>query len=141
MQRHRGLSARNAACSDVTLHAQPLILIVDDDAAVLNSLTFMLETEGFAVCAFGDIGELLTAESLPNADCLVVDYVMPVMNGFDVLQWLRGRSITAPAILITGHPDRTLCCRALAAGFTRVLEKPLLEDRLVEDIRQLLPLS
>jgi two-component system, LuxR family, response regulator FixJ len=112
---------------------------VDDDAAVLNSLSFMLETEGFAVCAFGDIGELLLIDCVPKADCLVVDYRMPVMDGFDVLRWLRAQSVTAPAILITGFSDHALLERALAAGFTRVVEKPLLEDRLVDDIRQLLP--
>ncbi|MFI5013344.1 MAG: response regulator transcription factor [Hyphomicrobiales bacterium] len=121
------------------MQAVPLILIVDDDAAVLNSLSFMLEAEGFEVRAFGDIGELIAAESMPKVDCLILDYRMPVMNGFDVLQWLREQKVTAPAILITGHPDRTLRSRARAAGFARVVEKPLLENELVDDIRQVLP--
>jgi FixJ family two-component response regulator len=121
------------------LQAAPLILIVDDDAAVLNSLSFMLEAEGFKVRTFGDIGELITAESMPKADCLIVDYRMPVMNGFDVLRWLREQKVAAPAILITGHPDKMLRDRALAAGFARVVEKPLLENQLVDGIRQVLP--
>jgi CheY-like chemotaxis protein len=62
------------------------------------------------------------------------------MDGFDVLRWLREQSVTAPAILVTGQSDKILCTRALAAGFTRVVEKLLLEERLVDDIRQLLPL-
>jgi two-component system, LuxR family, response regulator FixJ len=118
--------------------AVPLILIVDDDAAVLNSLSFMLETEGFKVCAFGNVGDLIMAKSMPDPDCLVVDYNMPVMNGFDVLQWLREKRVKAPAILITGHPDRMLRGRALAAGFARVVEKPLLDTELVDDIREVM---
>jgi two-component system response regulator FixJ len=121
------------------LLARPLILIVDDDAAVLNSLSFMLEAEGFEVCAFADIGELLNAGSLPKADCLIVDYGMPIMNGFEVLLWLREQSVTAPAILITVHSDKMLRSRALAAGFSGVIEKPALEDQLVDGIRQVLP--
>ena len=117
--------------------SRALILVVDDDTAVLNSLDFMLETEGFEVCAFSDIGELLHANSIREANCLVVDYLMPAMNGFDVLRSLRRRRITAPAILITPTSDETLVGRAVAAGFARVVEKPHLEDELVRAIREL----
>jgi FixJ family two-component response regulator len=114
-----------------------MILVVDDDTAVLNSLDFMLETEGFEVRAFSDIGELLHADSIREANCLVVDYRMPAMNGFDVLGSLRRRQIVAPAILITARSDETLVGRAAAAGFARVVEKPHLEDELVRAIREL----
>ena len=117
--------------------SRALILVVDDDAAVLNSLVFMLEAEGFEVCAFSDIGELLHAHSIREANCLVVDYRMPAMNGFDVLRALRRRRIAAPAILITPRSDETLVERAVAAGFARVVEKPHLEDELVGAIREL----
>jgi two-component system, LuxR family, response regulator FixJ len=117
--------------------SRALILVVDDDTAVLNSLGFMLETEGFEVRAFSDIGELLHADSIHEANCLVVDYLMPVMNGFDVLRSLRKKQITAPAILITARSDKTLVGRAAAAGFARVVEKPLLENELVDSIRGL----
>jgi two-component system, LuxR family, response regulator FixJ len=122
---------------EVILAAAPLILIVDDDAAVLNSLCFLLETEGFEVRAFGEIGELLSTEVMPKPDCLILDHSMPVMNGFDVLFCLREKNIKAPAILITSHPDRMLRNRALAAGFSRVVEKPLLGDQLVDGIREI----
>jgi FixJ family two-component response regulator len=117
--------------------SRALVLVVDDDTAVLNSLGFMLETEGFEVCAFSDIGELLHADSIREANCLVVDYRMPAMNGFDVLSSLRSRQITAPAILITSRSDETLVKRAAAAGFAQVVEKPHLEDELVGAIRKL----
>jgi FixJ family two-component response regulator len=117
--------------------SRALILVVDDDTAVLNSLRFMLATEGFEVRAFSDITELLHADSIREANCLVVDYLMPAMNGFDVLRTLRNRQITAPAILITPRSDETLVGRAIAAGFSQVVEKPHLEDELVGAIREL----
>ena len=117
--------------------SRALILVVDDDTAVLNSLRFMLATEGFEVRAFSDITELLHADSIREANCLVVDYLMPAMNGFDVLRTLRNRQITAPAILITPRSDETLVGRAIAAGFSQVVEKPHLEDELVDAIREL----
>jgi len=121
----------------VSLAPPLIVLVVDDDMAVLNSLGFMLETEGFEVRAFSDIGELLHADSIREANCLVVDYRMPAMDGFDVLRSLRRRQITAPAILLTGSSDETVGGRAVAAGFARVVEKPHLEDELVGAIREL----
>ena len=119
------------------LRAPPLIVVVDDDTAVLNSFGFMLEAEGFEVRAFSDIGELLIADSIHEANCLVLDYRMPEMNGFDVLRSLRKRQVAAPAILITTRSDKALVERALAAGFARIVEKPLLEDGLIDTIREL----
>jgi two-component system, LuxR family, response regulator FixJ len=119
------------------VRAPPLILVIDDDTAVLNSLGFMLEAEGFEVRAFRDIGELLLADFIHEANCLVVDYRMPVMNGFDVLRSLRKMQVAAPAIPITSRSDKTLVGRALAAGFARIVEKPLLEDELIDTIRAL----
>jgi FixJ family two-component response regulator len=55
-----------------------------------------------------------------------------------VLRWLREKKVKAPAILITGHPDHKLSRRALAAGFSKVVEKPLLGTRLADDIREVL---
>ncbi len=121
----------------VSLAPPLIVLVVDDDMAVLNSLGFMLETEGFEVRAFSDIGELLHADSIHEANCLVVDYLMPAMDGFDVLRSLRRRQITAPAILLTGSSDETVGGRAVAAGFARVVEKGHSEDDLVGAIREL----
>ena len=117
--------------------APPLIVVVDDDISVLDSLSFMLEAEGFEVRAFSDIDELLHADSIREAHCLVVDHRMPAGNGFYVLWSLRRRQITAPAILITSRSDETLVKRAAAAGFAQVVEKPHLEDELVGAIRKL----
>jgi FixJ family two-component response regulator len=120
------------------LNPKPSILIIDDDPAVLGSLSFMLEAEGFNVCAVGSVCELLSCESISEHDCLVVDYWMPVMNGFDVLRWLRDRKVDAPAVMITARPEVKLRERALEAGFVRVVEKPLLDRALADDIRQVI---
>jgi FixJ family two-component response regulator len=126
-----------AVQSSMSASAAPLILIVDDDAAVLNSLGFLLEAEGFKVRTLSDVGMLL-GKPMPDPDCLVLDYSMPVMNGLDVLRWLREKKVKAPAILITDHPASKLSRRALAAGFSKVVEKPLLGTRLADDIREVL---
>ena len=115
--------------------AKPTVYVVDDDADVLGSLRFLLETDGFNVRTFRNGAALLNAVRSTGIDCFVIDYKMPDMNGLDLAGRLRNRDITAPVILITGYPDENISARAEAAGVRHVLQKPLLEESLVTRIR------
>jgi two-component system, LuxR family, response regulator FixJ len=112
-----------------------VMLVVDDDPAVGNSLKFVLEVEGFQVRVFSSAEELLNEDSLPDASCLVVDYYMPQMNGLELVSHLRDRNVLIPAILITPAPSQNLRNRAAAAGVP-IVEKPLLGSRLLDSIRE-----
>jgi FixJ family two-component response regulator len=111
-----------------------VILVLDDDAAVRNSLKFSLGVEGFEVRTYSGGNELLNEASLPLLSCLVVDYHMPGMNGLDLVARLRDRDISIPAILITVHPTDGLRHRAAAAGVP-IVEKPFLGNQLLDCIR------
>lgn len=111
-----------------------VILVLDDDAAVRNSLKFSLGVEGFEVRTYSGGNELLNEASLPLLSCLVVDYHMPGMNGLDLVAKLRDRDISIPAILITVHPTDGLRHRAAAAGVP-IVEKPFLGNQLLDCIR------
>ncbi len=115
--------------------AKPTVYVVDDDADVLISLRFLLETDGFAVRTFRNGPALLNAVRSTGVDCFVIDYKMPDINGIDLASRLRNRDIAAPIILITGYPDENISARAAAAGVRHVLQKPLLEESLVTRIR------
>jgi FixJ family two-component response regulator len=116
---------------------RPLVVIVDDDPAVRGSLTFSLELDGFDVEAF-DSGEALLDRRLQDRPtCLVVDQVLPGINGLEALRELRARHVDVPAILITSHPKRTLVEAAAEAGVP-IVEKPLLGDTLLRDIHRAL---
>ena len=112
-----------------------VVFVVDDDADVLGSLRFLLETDGFSVRTFRNGASLLNAVRSASADCFVIDYKMPDMNGIDLAGRLRKRDIAAPVILITGYPDENISARAKAAGVRDVLLKPLLDESLVTRIR------
>ena len=115
--------------------ARTMIYVVDDDSDVLGSLQFLLETDGFDVRTFKSGAALLGEAASSEADCFVIDYKMPNMNGLDLVKLLRSRDISAPVILITGHPDEHISARAASAGVLHVLRKPLLDDSLIGHIR------
>ena len=114
--------------------AKPIVLVIDDDPAVRNSLKFALEIEGFSVRVHPTGAELLDEKDIPENGCLVTDYYLPGMNGLDLLARLRERNIRLPAILIMTHPTATIRNQAALAG-ARLIEKPLLSDTLFQGIR------
>jgi two-component system, LuxR family, response regulator FixJ len=129
------ISSKDARAFAMSSPAKPTVYVVDDDADVLGSLRFLLETDGFNVRTFRNGASLLNAVDSSGADCFVIDYKMPDMNGIDLAGRLRNRDIAAPVILITGYPDENISARAEAAGVRHVLMKPLLDESLVTRIR------
>ncbi len=113
----------------------PSILIVEDDAPLLASLVFALETDGFTVFPFGTAGPLLSAPI--HVDCMVIDLRLPDLDGLTVVSRLRERRVWAPAILMTTNPDRRTRLAAEASGVP-IVEKPLITGELLGRINQLI---
>ena len=111
-----------------------MVLVVDDDPALLSALKFSLEVEGFAVRVFLS-GEDLLDGPVPEAACLVIDYRLPAMDGLALVAELRLRRVNAPAILMTTNPTSAVQRQAIIAGLA-IVEKPLLGNALAEAIRQ-----
>ena len=112
-----------------------VILVVDDDEAVRDSLRNLMESDGFEVRAFSNGHDLLSEASLPAIGCLVVDHHMPAMNGLELVSALRGRGVSIPAILITGNPTKYVRDRAAAIAVL-VVEKPGLGSYLLDCVRE-----
>jgi two-component system, LuxR family, response regulator FixJ len=110
------------------------VYIVDDDEAVRDSLSALLESKGYEVTSFGSAAEFLkTARSLP-AGCLVVDIRMPEMDGLELQQRLIERSLGFPLIVITGHGDVPLAVRAIKAGAIDFIEKPFASEAILDSL-------
>ena len=114
--------------------ANPIVIVVDDDAAVRGSLKFALEIEGFAVRTYPKGDDLLGDLRLGDCACFIIDQRLPGMNGLDVVAELRKERIAAPVILITSHPTNIVQERAARAGVP-IVEKPLLGNALIDRIR------
>ncbi|MGL4291318.1 MAG: response regulator transcription factor, partial [Phreatobacter sp.] len=99
-----------------------LVIVVDDDEAVRNSLKFALELEGLEVRLYGGADELLAGPRLPAEGCLLIDYRMPLMTGVELVRTLRARQVKLPAILMTVDATAELRGRAQRTGFQKVLE-------------------
>jgi FixJ family two-component response regulator len=112
-----------------------VVYIVDDDPAVRDSLKFALGLEGLAVRTHSSGPDLLRDKGLHEAECLVLDYRMPDMDGLAVLSELASQSIRVPVILITAPVSESLRRRAQKLGAFSVLEKPLLNDELAKSVR------
>lgn len=108
---------------DLSLQTGKLVLVEDDDD-VRHSLTLMLRARGYSVEVYRSGVELLSNRTLPEADCLLIDYKMPRLDGLELMTKLRTAGLTAPALMITGFFSNTLKSRAQAAGFTDIIEKP-----------------
>lgn len=123
MDRHSGIASLN-----------PLVIVVDDDAAVRNSLKFLLEIDGFAVRTYESAQELARGDDSSDCRCLIVDHEMPHMTGFELVAALRKEGSEIPVILISGNVTPALKTRASNLGVP-IIEKAIMGDGLIELIR------
>ena len=111
------------------------VYIVDDDAAVRNSLALLLRSCGYRTEEFETAPAFLAF--CPNdglKGCLLTDLKMPGMNGAEMLEALTVRGLVVPVLAMSAHHDPALERRALRAGATRVLRKPLSDRELIDSI-------
>ncbi len=106
--------------------------VVDDDAAVRDSLRFLLEAAGFSVVTFPSAGAFLAADNSYALTCLLLDHHMPQTTGLDLLRQLRQSGRDLPVALMTGSPSAHVTRQALKLGALVVLEKPLTEQALFQ---------
>lgn len=111
------------------------IFVIDDDQAVRESLSLLLEQNGFSVEVFASAQAFL--ESLPAEmpdSCAIVDIRMPGMDGLQLQAELSRRGALLPIIFLTGHGNIPLSVRAMKAGAADFLTKPVSVADLTEKV-------
>jgi two-component system response regulator FixJ len=112
-----------------------VVHVIDDDDAMRESISFLLDTAGLTARTYESaVGFLSVAESLSDG-CVVTDVRMPEMSGLDLVQRLKERGVGLPVIVITGHGDVPLAVQAMKAGVVDFLEKPFDDEMLLGAIR------
>jgi two-component system, LuxR family, response regulator FixJ len=111
------------------------VYIVDDDEAVRDSLSVLLESKAYKVGSFGSAPEFLAAAPSLPLGCLIVDIRMPEMDGLELQQHLIERTLNFPMIVITGHGDVPLAVRAMKAGAIDFIEKPFTTGAILDSLQ------
>jgi two-component system, LuxR family, response regulator FixJ len=102
----------------------PTIYLIDDDDAVRDSLDVFLTLKGLCVVAFSSGLHLLDGE-LNDPNLLILDVNLPELDGFSLLEALRGRGCDAPAVFITGLGNPEVRAKAERAGAAAFFDKPI----------------
>ena len=119
----------------------PLVHVVDDDEAVRDSLSLLLEAAGLSVRTYDSATAFLKA--LPNlgAGCVLTDVRMPELDGLELQRRLAELGIRLPVIVMTGHGDVPIAVEALKAGAADFLEKPFDDVQLLAAVSSALAAS
>ena len=109
-----------------------LIIVVDDDQSVRESLPYLLRALGFTAKAFASAEELLVSADLAAAKCLILDVVLPGMSGPELQRELLRRGHAIPAIFITARSRKSIPPDLLEQGAIECVFKPFRERELRE---------
>ncbi len=117
---------------------QPIVHVIDDDAAVRDSISMLFETENIEHVVYASAIEFLDAYDDTMCGCLVLDVRMPTMTGLELQEALNKRHSRLPIVFITGHGDIPMAVEAMRRGALDFLRKPFDEDDLLQRVGEAL---
>jgi FixJ family two-component response regulator len=126
---NEGLQMNRPAAED-----RPLVVIVDDDAAVRTSIEELMLSVGIDAAGFGSTRELLEAKLPERPGCMVLDVRMPGSSGLDLQQHLAAAGNPKPIVFLTGHGDIPMSVQAMKAGAIDFLTKPVRDQSLLDAV-------
>ena len=120
--------------------AKPLVLVVEDEAALATMLRYNLERQGFRVDEATDGQEAMTRIAESQPDLVLLDWMLPVMSGIEVCRQIRRRPATRdlPVIMVTARAEDGDAVRGLNTGADDYITKPFNMDALLARMRALL---
>lgn len=111
-------------------HGQP-IFIVDDDPAAREALATLFRTAGHRVDAFANAEEFIAQRGDARSGCVVLDARLPGMSGLELQEWLGQRNSKLAVVFCSGHGDIAMAVRAVKAGASDFLPKPVVGEQLL----------
>jgi FixJ family two-component response regulator len=117
---------------------ESIVYLVDDEFAVRDSLSLLIESVGQNVRSFASAEAFLNNYTPDHPGCLLLDVRMPYMSGLDLQDELINRGISIPIIFISGHAGISDSAKAFRSGAVDFLEKPFSNDLLLERIQEAL---
>jgi FixJ family two-component response regulator len=120
------------------MDTEALVCVVEDDAALRESLINLLRSVGLQVAAFASAQEFLRSPPPEVPSCLVLDVRLPGLSGLELQQQLAAGDMAIPIIFITGYGDIPMSVQAMKAGAVEFLTKPFREQDLLDAVQQAL---
>lgn len=117
------------------------VYIIDDDAAIRDSLALMITQENIPVMTFESAKSFLAVCPQESSGCAIVDYRMPELTGLQLQEELNTRNILLPIIFLTGHGDIPTSVTAMKAGAIDFLTKPVRREKLISVVKAALMAS
>ena len=114
----------------------PIVFVVDDDAAVREAIRNLLESAGIHVQTFGSGAEFVARVPTEAPSCLILDVRLPGTSGLEFQRELTAAGVEIPIIFITGHGDIPITVQAMKAGAVDFLTKPFREQELLDAIHK-----
>lgn len=118
-----------------------VIYIVDDDDAARESMGFLLRSVGLETEVFDHPQDFLDAVEPDQVGCAVLDLRLPEASGIEIMNRLRKKGIAIPVIIVTAYGDVATAVRAIKNGAVDVLEKPVNDQVLIEQIQKCIELD
>ena len=122
----------------MTAASAPTVFIIDDDAAVRESIEGLLKSMSLRFESFRTTHEFLRVKPPDGPCCLVLDVRLPGVNGLDFQRQLTERGVQIPIIFITGEGDIPMTVKAMKSGAVEFLTKPFRDQDLLDAIHQAL---
>ena len=119
----------------------PIVFVVDDDISIRESLESLIRFAGWQPQIFASAQEFLSRPPVSVPSCLVLDVMLPDLNGLDLQKRLATDRVAMPIIFITGHGDVPMAVRAMKAGAVEFLNKPYSDEMLLSAIQQAIECS
>jgi len=129
-------AAEAAAGPAVRAPARKRLLVVDDEREVAEMTRLVLENLGYEVLLAGDGEEALNLAAKPGLDAILLDVVMPKLNGAAAARTMRARGVRTPIVLMSGYAEEELVTRGLDADANAFLKKPFLVPELARVISE-----
>jgi RNA polymerase sigma factor (sigma-70 family) len=121
-----------------TTRGQATIFVVDDNASMREAIQSLLESAGFRAETFGSAQDFLRHKLPAGPNCLILDVLLPGLNGLEFQSELKRAHINIPIVFISGHGDIPMSVRAIKAGAVEFLTKPFKDEDLLNAIQQAL---
>lgn len=113
----------------------PIVHIVDDDGAVRNALSLLMEAEGLQARAYASAEEFLEQLNPTSKGCVLLDVRMPGISGLELQQLLKRKHVFFPVIIMTGYADVPMAVQSMKEGAIDFIEKPFDNDRLLQQVQ------